>query len=454
MITNTPQRTKQQESSILRAKQIIAMLGCFYFCTALVTCFRHPNHTPIIKQDSLPDKPPCDTITQHVSKDYHNLDKCLCEVSKALKGDTDAVNKLEEAGKHIDTQVLSKPGFVQVAIVSNNKGNNALVLEYTRQGKLSYTKQPENESITLMVNALADPTTLPPSYKDATTLPCYIKQIQTEGYSTLIKLFKQLVGYGVDLCQQNRWGETPLTEVIQYGDDRNRVELIEILLKAGASPNEVNRKQQVPLGMINQIKKAEDREKIVKLLIDHGANPLLAQMDQATQAYVREMVIGQLEKMNLAVRSPTFHKTLTQLDTKLSLFFNQKYPRSNAVLAEKEDQTCVFCAKKQTEATTIRLPSCGHYVHGSCLAQSLIDMKSKGRIKWMPRPSYLYIHLCPCCKQDIARAFIKDLNQFYEGIKFEHRTLTLALRIAFAIPCATVIPGGLLILAGLFWPTE
>ncbi|TSJ80826.1 MAG: hypothetical protein NMK33_05275 [Candidatus Cardinium sp.] len=81
-------------------------------------------------------------------------------------------------------------------------------------------------------------------------------------------------------------------------------------------------------------------------------------------------------------------------------------------------------------------------------------LNPKGKVKLLPRPSYLYRHLCPYCKEDIEQAFIKDLNQFYEGIKFEHKGFTLALRVAFAVPCVTVIPRGFALLVGLFWPTS
>ncbi len=460
---------------MLLTKQIIAMLGCFYFCTAALTdCNKGLKGNAGLRKGRLANTTPYDTSDKLVSRDYNDPDKFWCAFEKALQGEAAAMDFLVARGKDIDAKAPHKeePGSVKIAIVKNSEGGISLILEYARKKTLLQSKDQQAQPITLMVAkdsvsaykevTNADP---PPSYEKATNpdaLPSYegvsnaepppSYEKATNPEPSYITFMKRLMQYKPDLNSYNRYGETLLTEVIKNGPNQNQTALIELFLKTGANSNGLNRKQQAPLAVTKRIKNIENRKEIIKLLIDYGGNPLLAPTDKNTQEYVREVVIGQLKKVNLALHSPTCSQALAQADAKLPLFFNQKYNRSDAVLSGKKDLTCVVCAKKEAAPTTIQMPACGHYLHGSCLTRSLIHMKSKGTIKWWPRPSYIYMHLCPYCKKEIPQGLIKDLNQFYEGIKFEHMAFTLALRVAFAIPCVTVIPGGFVLAAGLFYP--
>ncbi|AXI23932.1 Ankyrin repeats containing protein [Cardinium endosymbiont of Sogatella furcifera] len=296
MVPNTHQITKQHASSILRAKQIIAMLGCFYFCTALVTCTRNLNNTPSIKQDSLPDKPPCDRSDQDVSEDYNDLDRCLSEVSKALKGDTGAMDFLVRRGKYIDMHTPYKSGSVRVAIVKNS--GISLILEYACKSSLSYKKQSNAQPVTLMVTSLddpyKDPTAPPPSYEKATDSapPSYEEVTETPAY---IAFMKRLIEHKIDLNGWNMRGETLLTEVIKNGDSPGQIAVIQLLLEAGANPNSISNKMQTPLELVKEIKNIKDQEKTVRLLIDYGANPLWALMDETIKKQVRSATISHLE---------------------------------------------------------------------------------------------------------------------------------------------------------------
>ncbi|WP_243018732.1 ankyrin repeat domain-containing protein [Candidatus Cardinium hertigii] len=429
MITNTHQRTNQQKSSILRTKQIIAMLGCFYFCAALDTCSRHIKNAPNIKTDSLLYKPPCDTSDQDVSKDYHNLDKCLCEVSKTLKGDTNAMDFLVERGKYIDVHTPYKPGSVRVAIVKNS--GISLILEYAREGTLSYSKQSNVQPVTLMIVSLdelyRDPTAPPPSYQEAINneLPSYEEVVDTLAY---IAFIKRLIEHKVDLNSWNTRGETLLTEVIKNGDGPGQIVVIKLLLEAGVNPNGISNKMKTPLELVKKIKNIKDQEKTVRLLIDYGTNPLWALMDKATKKHVRNSTINHSEKVNL---DSYLSEELTNVDKRLQSFFNQKYSKHDTLLSEQVNLTCVVCHKKEEASTTIQIASCGHYAHGSCLVRSFIN-QSKGHIKFKPFPAYVYKHLCPCCKEDITHAFIKDLSEFYTGIKFQQLGITVIMRLLLA----------------------
>ncbi|WP_243517877.1 MULTISPECIES: ankyrin repeat domain-containing protein [unclassified Candidatus Cardinium] len=430
MITNTHQKTKQKSSIILRAKQIVATLGCLYFCTGLETCSRHRNNTPNIKKDSLPYKdPPSDTSDQDVSKDYHNLDKCLCEVSKSLKGDTGAMDFLVERGRYIDAHTPYKPGSVRVAIVKNS--GISLILEYARNGKLSYRKQSNAQPVTLMIASLddpyRDPTAPPPSYEKATNNepPSYEEATDTPAY---ISFMKRLIEHKIDLNGWNTRGETLLTEVIKNGDGPGQIEVIKLLLEAGVNPNGISNKMQTPLELVKKIKNIKDQEKTVKLLIDYGANPLWALMDETTKKHVRNTTINHPEKVSL---DSYLNEELTNVDKRLQSFFNQKYSKHHTSLSGQVNPTCVVCHKKKEASTTIQIASCGHYAHGSCLVRSFIN-QSKGHIKFTPFPSYVYQHLCPCCKEDITHAFTKDLSEFYTGIKFKRVGITLIMRLLLA----------------------
>lgn len=395
MVHNTYTITNQRRNSILRAKQTIALLACFYFCTAQSFCDRNRRNDHYKLRQTL-----YNTSDQDVAGDDNDLDECL--LKKALQGDAGTMNYLKKRGKDIDGKTLYKPGWVRVAIVKNSDGDIALVLEYARKGKLLAYEMCKEPPITLIVESVVG--------------------------RKHIELIERLLKHKVDLSCQNRWGETLLTEVIQHGgNDRNQIEMVEVLLQAGANSNCLNTKGQTPLDMTQCIKNFDHQKQIITLLLDYNANPLWAKMDETTKIRVRNVIIDQLKELDLDADARLL---LKKLDKKLQSFFNQKHSRPNMLLSGQEDLTCVVCYKKEAEPTTIQIPSCGHYVHGSCLVRLLIN-KSKGKIEFTPLPSYVYEHLCPCCEKHIEPAFIKDLSQFYGEIKFEQLGVTRALRLLF-----------------------
>lgn len=345
MINNTHKITKQQRCSIL--KQIVSILGCFYFCTASGACETKLSRSTL-KKSIVPDKTLYDTNDKSLSRDYNDLDKILYELKNAL----------------------------------------------------------------------------PPSYKevtDADVLPSYEK---ATGSLDDTEFIEQLLKHNLDLNGWNTRGETLLTEVIKHEEGQNQLKLLEILLKAGANPNGANTEGKTPLEVVICIKTSEYHQKIVSLLIEYGANPLRASMDTTTQKCVLKAITGYPEKLCISSIPP---EILLKINKTLQSCFKEKYDSPDTRVLGKQEQTCVVCCTKEKKPTTIRLPSCGHYVHGTCLVISLI-YKSKGSIRWTLPPSYIYKHIYPCCQKHIEHSFVQDLSKFYSGIQFERKDVNVAIR--------------------------
>ncbi len=392
MSNNKYKIKKQQAGSILPAKETMAMLACFCFCTALTgSCNnRQKNGSHNLAKYTTLDQAPYNHTSEQdlLAEDYYDHKQCLsegkCLLEKAVAGDQNAIKALFKG-------INLKP---------------------------------------------AHKTELRSSYKEATKLLSYNQASELHNHSSYSTIIKRLIEHKADLNDRNRAGETMLTAVILTisvhvkGDNQSWITLLDLLLQAGANPNCLNAKGEAPLAIVGKVKNNEDQQKIVALLIKHGANPLCASTNKFTEKYIRNAVINQLEKLDL---SPIDHKELANVDAKLHAFFNEKYNGPNPLLIGEENRTCIACYKKEKEPTTIKMPSCGHYVHGSCLVGSLIN-QSKGSIELSLLPSYTYKHLCPCCKEVISDSYIKDLSKFYSGIKFSRKDITIAMHILLMIP--------------------
>lgn len=98
-----------------------------------------------------------------------------------------------------------------------------------------------------------------------------------------IDLVNALIVMGADLSWEGEYGGTPLYSAVS----NNKKEIVQMLLEAGADPNQKSKGRFSPL--ISAFDKYRPNLEIIKLLFEHGADPNIQDSDGTTPLHIAVM---------------------------------------------------------------------------------------------------------------------------------------------------------------------